>query len=65
MLSAIFLGAIGGQFIEPIAENDAPSRGMLSLLGLGSVASQVHHLMAAHAASPAPSNPTTAAFTNR
>ena len=43
---------------------DAPSRGMLSLLGLGSIASQVHHLMAAHAATTAASNPTTAAFTN-
>jgi nucleotide-binding universal stress UspA family protein len=29
---------------------DAPAPGMLSMLGLGSVASQVHHLMHAHAA---------------
>jgi nucleotide-binding universal stress UspA family protein len=29
---------------------DAPATGMLSMLGLGSVASQVHHLMQAHAA---------------
>ena len=43
---------------------DAPSRGMLSLLGLGSIASQVQHLMAAHAAATA-ANPPTAAFTNR
>ena len=43
---------------------DAPSRGMLSLLGLGSIASQVQHLMAEHAAATA-SNPPTAAFTNR
>jgi nucleotide-binding universal stress UspA family protein len=43
---------------------DAPSHGMLSLLGLGSIASQVQHLMAAHAAATA-SNPPGAAFTNR
>jgi nucleotide-binding universal stress UspA family protein len=42
---------------------DAPSRGMLSLLGLGSIASQVQHLMAAHGTA-AGSDPT-AAFTNR
>jgi len=37
---------------------------MLSLLGLGSIASQVQHLMAVHAAATS-SNPPTAAFTNR
>ena len=45
---------------------DAQPRGMLSLLGLGSIASQVQHLMSTHAAAAtAAPDPTTAAFINR
>jgi nucleotide-binding universal stress UspA family protein len=44
---------------------DATPRGMLSRFGLGSIASQVQHLMAAQAAAVATtSNPTSAAFTD-
>lgn len=31
---------------------DAPRKGVLSMLGLGSIGSQVHHLMQAHAEAP-------------